>query len=91
MWGTPSSGPPLKPPSPEKLARPYACVRRKRRTGNDSALTWCGSLIEPDQHVFEDADHALAHYADVPHERKGLRACAECVAAIRAAKKEEAR
>jgi hypothetical protein len=65
-------------PAPRPV--PFACVRDRPGTSA------CGRGIESGEWAFEDADRALAIYADGRH----LRACPDCVARHRAKRAREA-
>lgn len=79
MWGG-TEPPRLSRAELEKLSRPVACVRRRQ---NDERATRCGRWAPEGEFTLEDAAHALV-FEPSRRPGTGLRACAECCAAIRA-------
>jgi hypothetical protein len=66
---------------PGDPSKPVACVLKHK--GDYVDTSWCGLGIEMGAYLFPDPKYAERYYADV--KGKGLRACPDCVRAIREA------
>lgn len=60
---------------------PFACIRE--RPG--ATATLCARFPDKSECIFEDADHAVAHYTDTPR----LRVCSACATVYRVRKERD--